>query len=70
MGGGIYIHVHCNQSHDIIISTITECKRERDTGEELNTIRRVLTASDRMEVWVNNYNKIRVNRKHLFLIRP
>ncbi len=32
----------------------------------LNMIRLLLTANDRMDVWLSNDNKIRVNRKHLF----
>ena len=68
VGGRAWIHVQCNQSHDIIKSPIT--LNARKTGREGRRSRYnyscLLTASHRTEAWLNNANEITVIRKHLF----
>lgn len=66
------MHVQCNQPHDIIkyivdaVTTKYERDRERREREKktLNMIRLLCTASDRMEVWLNRDDAIRVKRLH------
>lgn len=67
------MHVQCNQPHDIIkyivdaVTTKYERDREKKKKRErktLNMIRLLCTASDRMEVWLNRDDAIRVKRLH------
>lgn len=64
------MHVQCNQPHDIIkyivdaVTTKYERERKRRGEKTLNMIRLLCTASDRMEVWLNRDDAIRVKRLH------
>lgn len=64
------MRVQRNQPHDIIKYIVDAVTTKYESGERkrqkktLNMIRLLCTASDRMEVWMNSDDAIRVKRLH------